>query len=280
MHEEYLKEIGFKGSKREEIARRMNLRVAQADRYNQLNKVIFPLLDMVDKEVIGISHVTDSGLYTHAPEEQEEILQIINECLDNGVELTRPVAKKIVDSYREGKRTWLEVIQLDLKDMENNAAFGTGVSVMNVNTEPQESKEDETSPLRNEEINYDYSHREGLAENDQYKEERLDADDYAAIEKAANNGKEKEEKPPLTPQEKKLLAGEKVLKSMEHLESAANEIYEFESAEKAQLAVKTMESIIKVLLAEMEAVADKNDFLDSFNESLKSIIKEAEQYKE
>ena len=69
MHEEYLKEIGFKGSMAEEVAKRLGLKKAQADRYKQMNKVILPIWDMVRDGMVGMSSITDSGLYTHAPEE-------------------------------------------------------------------------------------------------------------------------------------------------------------------------------------------------------------------
>ena len=70
MHEEYLKESGFKGSIREEIAGRLGLKPAQADRYNQMNKVILPVWDMIREGTVGMSSITDSGMYTHTPAKQ------------------------------------------------------------------------------------------------------------------------------------------------------------------------------------------------------------------
>ncbi len=119
MHEEYLKEIGFKGSLREEIAKRLGLKPAQADRYNQFNKVILPIWDMVREGSVGMSSVTDSGLYTHSPQEQVEMLQMMKECMEAGNELTRPIIRKIVNSYREGKKSWVGISQDEASVADN-----------------------------------------------------------------------------------------------------------------------------------------------------------------
>lgn len=313
MHEEYLKETGFKGSLREEIASRLGLKPAQADRYNNMNKVILPLWDMVRDGAVGMSSLTDSGLYTHTPEEQTEILQMMNECLDNGNELTRPTVKKIVNSWREGKRSWIEVIRIEMQnetmtppvDSGTQAGTGDGVSVMNINTEPGETKEKEPSPLdRNNEINYDFSHREGLPSGtDPYAGERLTEEDMQAIELASRNGKEenedindepdaedseceentdvieREEKSHLSEDDKKLLVGEKISKNLSSLEVLLNDFYEFSSDEKAELTIKTMCGLIKTMIAEMDSIADRYGKEDVFKDSVEEIENELKHYK-
>ena len=67
MHESYLKEIHFEGAIAEEVAKRLGLQKAQADRYKAMNKVILPIWDMVESGTVGMSSITDSGLYTHTP---------------------------------------------------------------------------------------------------------------------------------------------------------------------------------------------------------------------
>lgn len=286
MHEEYLKESNFKGSMREEIASRLGLKLAQADRYNQMNKVILPVWDLVRDGAVGMSCITDSGMYTHSTEEQEEILQIMNECVKSNNELTRPIMKKIVKGYREGKITWIEIIQ-DESDKNKfinppTAHPQAGISVVNINTDPTETKEHETSPLdRNNEINYDYGHREGLGgDYDQYASERLDSDDIQAIELAKNNEEkeEKEKKPPLTDEEKKLQAGEKISQTLSKIEGLLNDFYKFEDSDKAETVMKTMGSIIKVLVAEMESISTEYEKLESFDKTIKDIMKEIEDY--
>jgi len=289
MHEEYLREAGFKGSMREEIARRLGLKPAQADRYNQFNKVILPIWDMVREGTIGMSSVTDSGLYTHEPEEQEEILQIMQECLDNDNELTRPIVKKIVNAYREGKKTWLAVIQIEMeleqKPVNNHQA---GVSLMNINTEEEETKEEkEPSPLdRNNEINYDFSHREGLESGqDSYEDERMTQDDYAAIEKAAENEAAektaengKEEKKQLTHEEKLLQAGNKIMKNVVSLDEQLEEFYSFQEPEDAERAITSMKNLVFKMLAEMQNISAEYQQEEKFDEVIGAITKEVRSY--
>lgn len=268
MHEDYLKEINFKGSVAEEVAKRLGLKKAQADRYKQMNKVILPIWDMVRDGTVGMSSITDSGLYTHTPAEQEEILKIFKECIDNGAELTRSTASKIVKSYREGKRTWLEVIQIEMGNVKQSPH--SGVSVMNINTEPkeQEEQEEHSSPLdRNNEVNYDYSHREGLeGGTDPLASERLTADDYAAIEQADKNGKtedkaEKEgvRKPPLTDEEKKIKAGADIVNHASKLSGLLQDFYKFKDETEEAAAVEVLKEVVCDILAEIDNMSDHGD---------------------
>lgn len=107
MHEQYLLEAGFKGSVRDEVAKRLGISTQQADRYNSMNKVILPIWDMVRAETIGMSSV--QPMASHSEEEQAEILEIIREAEGEGVNLTREVMRELVDGYRKGMRTWAEV---------------------------------------------------------------------------------------------------------------------------------------------------------------------------
>lgn len=292
-HEEYLKEISFTGKIREEVAKRLGISVQQADRYNQFNKVILPVWEMVRTEVVGMSSVLPMA--SHPIEEQEEIHAILKECLEQGEKLTRDMCDKIIKGYREGKKTFLDIVQLSMEDIgiEKEPVHNplSGVSVMHVNTEPSETGTDsEPNPLRTNEINYDFGHREGLdgALNEPtYSEERLNEEDMEVIRKAEERNKrekeemdkvEKEKKQPLTEEEKTFLAGEKVSKALSNLEEALNEIYAFEDEEKAENVLRTMSQTAELLFAEMEGLADRIDtsplkFYKDIEESLKEFIK-------
>ena len=108
MHEEYLKSIKFKDNIRHEIAKRLGISVSQVDRYNAMNKIILPVWDMVSNETVSISGV--NPLASHTPEEQAEIVVIMNGCLESGGTLSRDVILTIVKAYRDGKRNYKEVI--------------------------------------------------------------------------------------------------------------------------------------------------------------------------
>lgn len=250
-HEEYLKSINFKGSKREEIARRMGLKVAQADRYNQLNKVIVPFWDMIAEEIIGISNVTDSGLYTHSVEEQEEILIIFKEAVAKDVKLTREVCKNIVVGYRNGKRTWAE-IEADNTPKAN--PIMTNFPSTDVSDNSNDNASNDVDPLsRNNEVNYDTSHREDLPSGtDPYKEERLDQDDYDVINNSNKDNEEKENEKEQKP--KDIAQGEKIIKTLSNLEGALNEVFRFESIEQNKTAIKTFGSMSELLLDNIENI--------------------------
>jgi len=275
MHEEYLKESGFKGSIREEIAGRLGLKPAQADRYNQMNKVILPVWDMIREGTVGMSSITDSGMYTHTPAEQEEILNIMEECLNDTGDLTRPVMKKIVNGFRNGKKTWSEVNEIAHAHLPISS-----VPVVNIDTNPTETKENDPSPLeRNNEINYDYSHREDLPSGaDALSEERLTEEDKQAIQKAIQN-EQKEKKVSLTEEEKKIQTGEKISKNITELDELLNDFYKFDSPDKAELAIRTMTGLIKTMITEMEVIGETYDKEEIFANSVEEILKDAENCK-
>jgi ParB family chromosome partitioning protein len=113
-HEDYLKSIDFKGSIKNEIAKRLGISAAQAERLSAMDRVILPILEMVSNEIVGISSVYP--IAQHTPEEQKEILSILNECLEMGGSLTRETVKSIVEGYRVGKRSYNEITKSEKFD--------------------------------------------------------------------------------------------------------------------------------------------------------------------
>ena len=98
MHEQYLDSINFNGNYREEISKRLGVSKAQADRYNNMNKIILPVWDLIRQEIVGMSSVMPMA--SHNEKEQEEILDIINLAIHENIALTRENTKKIIDAYR------------------------------------------------------------------------------------------------------------------------------------------------------------------------------------
>lgn len=270
MHEEYLKEVGFKGSLREEVAVRLGLRVAQADRYSQMNKVILPFWDMIREGKVGMSSITDSGLYRHTPEEQEELLNIMKECLVKDIELTRPYVKKIVTEYRNGCKTLLEIMMG--KSINEEKEVGENLV--------DEIKEE--NPLaRNDEINYDTSHREGLDATDKsYEDEKLTKEDYEAIDKAIENEEEqKSQKKPVTDEEKRKVAGEKIIKNVTTLENLLNEFYTFKDEKEAHSTINAMAGLVHLMIDEMKDISEKYGKEEDFSKSLLAIEEALKPYK-
>lgn len=105
MHERHLKSINFQGSIREEIAKRLGISVQQADRYNQMNKIIMPVWDLVRDNLVGMSSVLPMAVLNQ--EEQQNIFEILQkyisphgEDFESGTELTREKVKEIIDNYK------------------------------------------------------------------------------------------------------------------------------------------------------------------------------------
>lgn len=98
MHEEYLKESGFEGSIREEVAKRLGLSVQQADRYRQFNKVIQPVWEMVARKEVAVSSVVPMAPLS--PEDQSCVVESMRSCLESGIKLTRKRVKAIVEAHQ------------------------------------------------------------------------------------------------------------------------------------------------------------------------------------
>ena len=95
MHEEYLKESGFKGSIINEVAKRIGISPQQAERYNRFNKIIAPCWDLVRLEEVGMSSLLPMATLTQ--EEQMEVYEVIVQCIQNGIEPTRTKCKEIIE---------------------------------------------------------------------------------------------------------------------------------------------------------------------------------------
>ena len=272
MHEEYLKEANFKGSVREEIAKRLGISTQQADRYNQMNKVILPVWDMIREEKVGMSSVLPMATLTEA--EQEEVLTIFNEALDNQQNLTRDLCSKLIKGYKEGKKSYLEIIQIEMNNAMTPPVMPISSQYIVDNGEGGARENDNPFP-RNNEVNYDYSHREDYSDlktpEDDYKEERLTEEDYKAIELAskqaqAETEEDGKEKKKLTEEEKMLIAGENIQKNLAKLDTQLSNFYKFISNGQAEDVLYKMFELMVVLQSESHEIADEYDLKEKLEE--------------
>lgn len=272
MHEEYLKEANFKGSVREEIAKRLGISTQQADRYNQMNKVILPVWDMIREEKVGMSSVLPMATLTEA--EQEEVLTIFNEALDNQQNLTRDLCSKLIKGYKEGKKSYLEIIQIEMNNAMTPPVMPISSQYIVDNGEGGARENDNPFP-RNNEVNYDYSHREDYSDlktpEDDYKEERLTEEDYKAIELAskqaqAETEEDGKEKKKLTEEEKMLIAGENIQKNLAKLDTQLSNFYKFISNGQAEDVLFKMFELMTVLQSEAHEIADEYDLKEKLEE--------------
>ena len=272
MHEEYLKEANFKGSVREEIAKRLGISTQQADRYNQMNKVILPVWDMIREEKVGMSSVLPMATLTEA--EQEEVLTSFNEALDNQQNLTRDLCSKLIKGYKEGKKSYLEIIQIEMNNAMTPPVMPISSQYIVDNGEGGARENDNPFP-RNNEVNYDYSHREDYSDlktpEDDYKEERLTEEDYKAIELAskqaqAETEEDGKEKKKLTEEEKMLIAGENIQKNLAKLDTQLSNFYKFISNGQAEDVLYKMFELMVVLQSEAHEIADEYDLKEKLEE--------------
>lgn len=266
LHEEYLESIGFKGSKREEIAKRLGISAQQADRYNNMNKIILPVWDMVRAEIVGISSV--QPMAKHTKEEQLVIYNIMQSAVDKGVNLSRDTVKKIVDGFREGKTTWEEIA-----DMPRDSGLPLNGFA---DSEPSESRDNGESGNRNDEVN---------REHDLIADE-LDAMDEAEREWNENQqdnedgedeAEEKEKHEP-TPEEKALKLGEDIAKQLAKLDTSLQDIWKCKDKESAVDIVINMKSTMLALVDEMVRVSDDWKINEEADKALTEIVEAVELF--
>lgn len=266
LHEEYLESIGFKGSKREEIAKRLGISAQQADRYNNMNKIILPVWDMVRAEIVGISSV--QPMAKHTKEEQLVIYNIMQSAVDKGVNLSRDTVKKIVDGFREGKTTWEEIA-----DMPRDSGFPLNGFA---DSEPSESRDNGESGNRNDEVN---------REHDPIADE-LDAMDEAEREWNENqqdnedgeDEAEEKEKHEQTPEEKALKLGEDIAKQLAKLDTSLQDIWKCKDKESAVDIVINMKSTMLALVDEMVRVSDDWKINEEADKALTEIVEAVELF--
>lgn len=262
MHEDYLRSINFSGSIREEVAKRLGISVQQADRYNSMNKVILPYWDLVRAEKVGMSSVVP--LAAHKPDEQMEIYEIIQDAIKKDVSLTRDTVKKIVDGYRDGKKTWAEIANLPRDSGIPLNAF--------MNTDNGQTR-DSSNGNRNDEVRRDYDPI--AAEYD-----AMDAE-MAAREKEREESSQdskpegKEEKRELTKEEKALKLGSDISSQLHKLDTNLQGIWKCADETQATEILKNMNSLAQVMVDEMHRLASEwnmNEDLSSMYDDIIEIV--------
>ncbi|BAL01859.1 putative plasmid partitioning protein (plasmid) [Oscillibacter valericigenes Sjm18-20] len=279
MHETYLKDGKFKGNIREEVAKRLGISVQQADRYNTMNKVITPVWDMVRDEAVGMSSVMPMA--SHSPEEQAEILSIMQEALAEKVQLTRDTVKMIVDAYRDGKKTWAAV------KAEQTATRDSGLPLNAfMNTEPSETR-DPAESNRNGEVRREFDPVAANADamdNDKAEWERQQQEREQGGEQQEQDGDnageeaEKEKKPKLTEEEEEAKRAKDILKCLNKLDTCISNVYTFESTEEAEETMRGIQKSFVAIVDELYSISREYKLDDTFKELLADMTKKCGEY--
>lgn len=269
MHEQYLKESGYTGNIREAVAERLGLSVQQADRYNAMNRVIMPVWDMVRAEQVAMSAV--APLAAHTEEEQKEIVRIMEEAQKKGVTLTRDTVKKIVDGYREGKKTWAEI-----DDLPRDSGLPLNPFI---DPEPGQTPDnDEGGTSRNDEVNREFDPI--AAEADAMDSDKADWE----AQQSEGDGEpldvgENEEKDPksMTDDERRQKRGADIQKALSKLENLLNEAYEIEGDEVEEY-IGHVGSLVSVLVDDVFNTAEQYGLVDSYRADFKAARQSLNSY--
>lgn len=275
MHEQYLLDSGFKGNKREEIAKRLGLSVQQADRYNTMNKVILAVWDLVSAEKVGMSSVLPMAV--HCKEEQEEIYEIMQDALSDGAVLTRDCVKQLIDGYRNGKKTWFEIKEPEEVQLSGNVTK---------NPEPAEPVKF-IAPSEPEEIPV----KKPLGRNDEIRMEHEPSVEDAVMEdneKSEWEREQKEEKPQSRPEEsnnremglktEKEGMADDIMKNLQFFDKNLAEVYHCRDSKTALEMLNAMGRVAAVLIEEMFNISEEYKVKEDFEKNAGSIKKLLDNY--
>lgn len=266
LHEQYLMESGFKGSVREEVARRLGLSVQQADRYNTMNKIILPVWDMIRAEMVGMSSVQPMAI--HSEEEQKEILFVMEEALKMDVTLTRDTMKILIDGYRAGKKTWAEISNTPQDSRPSLNTF--------INTEPGKTG-NQTGYDRNDEVRREFDPI--AVEADRAEAEREEWKKQQSESSEEGTGKEEDQKKSsLSEEEKQVKRARDIMAAIHKLDTNLADIYQCEGMEAGHEMIYAMGSIISVLIDQMKNLSEEYDMEKDFDDKCKDIKNTIEQY--
>lgn len=273
MHEEYLMSVGFDGSIRLEVAKRLGLSPAQADRYNTMNKIIMPVWDMVRGEVVGMSSVQPMATYNEAA--QEEIYDIMQDALKHDVSLTRETVKTIIEGYQEGKRTWAEIADLPRDSgMTLNGFMNTDNGVTREPKEPNRNDE-----VRRERDPVAEAYDESDAAQRAWEEEHAsDADEHDEGVADTKPSKPKNEKKAPTPEERQVQLGNEIVELIETLDTKLNMVWKCEDNDKAKAVIGMMEALCVGLIGDMHRVTEEIGDKDSYTKIAAKLKRAVDEY--
>jgi len=259
MHEAYLEESGFAGSIRHEVARRLGISVQQADRYNMMNKIIEQVWDLIYAGSVSMSAV--QPLATYESDEQMVIYKMMMSAYTDNLDLTRPNVKMIVDKYKEGFRSWEEVVRSKQTTSEPSTDKDIPLSgSMDYSGSTLDGSEKEDKPSdRGDEVR---------REHDPIADE-ADKDDKAREIWEEQQNKKARDKSESKDQE--ISRGKDILKCLERIDTLMSNTYKFEDTESGNEILTKMGLITNVLITEMFSVADEYDMLSDFDKVIREI---------
>ncbi|MCL2220826.1 MAG: ParB N-terminal domain-containing protein [Oscillospiraceae bacterium] len=278
--ERHLEAIGFEGSVRQEIADRLGISVKHADRYLKLGRVIEPVLDMIQTEIIGVSSV--EPLFTLNEDEQSVVYDMMKECLDSDNDLTRKTVAYIVSEFKKGKTQWkdldnaLNAMEADNNEYVPHELKDSGLPLhtyTEANTQPGQSG---GSSNRNSEVRREFdpiaanaddadrAHAEWLAQQGDENDDDVDdagvSDDFDSP-----HGED------ITEEKQRVRTGAKMLNLVRNIGDCIGGDYAFSSDDVAADELRMIANTIIDIIDEMKVISSKYNISDELETVLTEI---------
>ncbi len=116
----YLDRIGYKGSRADEIGKRLGISPKQAEKYKAFTKIIPEFWQLVRE-----NDAAKDGLYQLAPmseEKQHEIFNLMEECNPSNEKITVYFERDVIAAYRSGIRNYKDYLEYinDKNELKQN----------------------------------------------------------------------------------------------------------------------------------------------------------------
>ena len=251
----FLRDSGFKGSIREEIAARLGVSVNHADRYMAYDKIIKPVWELISEGSVAISSLVP--LSKHSECEQGDIYNILMEGIEAGIDLTRTVCSQVIKGYRDGKKTFQDVFPIDkgVNSKEFIEGKDSGLPLNSfIATEPSNARVGKIRNL-NDEIRREIDPvGTEFAGDSNIDAERLLQTDYDVINATSGNNCSKSVK---SNRDDAFDNGKKISKSLTSLTTCFNDYYSFDNIDMAESVLREMKSTFVHVLNEMCDIGNK-----------------------
>lgn len=261
-----LKDEKYEGNVAEALAKQFNTTTSTIYRWLAMEKIIKSVWEMIDNGEIKFGVV--QPLAQMSEEEQNSIYSIMQEAVASGVEnITKAIFKEIVDGFKNGKNTWVEI-----KDMPRDSGLPLNGFI---NTEPTESREPNEDGNRNDEVRREFDPI--AAEYDQMDADRKAwEEEQESAEEAEDD--EKEEKHELSPEEKYMKNGVELAKQLKKIDTIMQDIWKCETEEDARNMIINMSSVAQAFVDEMYRLADEHSIKEEAEKAFTDMKNAVEQY--
>ena len=246
-HKDYLFSVGKTTDFRDEIAKRLNLSPKQADRYYRLLSVIPEALHLIRTERAGMSSIVKMSTYSN--ESQYEILHMMLDYEKDGMQLTREMCDKILSAYNKGVKNYDE-----MKKSINKDDAGHTENDCNDTSDIKNSGEKLDKDDIGNEIG-DIKTGDNEVKTNDFKE-----DDNSVLEEVKQKNKK----------------GLNINKNLETLGVNFSEPYSFDSEKTAVSAMQAIQSMIKIMLYELDKIGKNYNNTELLNKGLSELLKEIE----